>query len=145
MEIEDTIFNAMKRIGFLSDGFDFSSRLKRPHKEMDVLQAYFMKEVSALRKSLWAFREAEEFIGKAVKQLEHVERSLTHFDFHGAHFHANAAHGFLSRVAAHMSLTDELEELENSTLWNGLTYGFGLAFVLYLLAFGSVFMVLFLL
>ena len=145
MELEETIFNAVKRVGFLCDGFSFSSTLKRSHKELDVLQAFFMKESNGLKISLWPLREAEEFVDKAVKQLENVEKSLTHFDFHGAHFHANAAHGFLSRVAAHMSLSDELEEIENTTLWNGLTYGFGIAFLLYLTVFTSVFVLLFLL
>ena len=138
MELNDIIFEATKRLSFLVEGFDFSRRLNRAHEELDVLQAFFIKELETVRVSLWPIREAEEFVAKALDQIEIAQKSVTYFNFEDAHFHANSAHGFLSRLSVSVSMGSELEKLEKSTLWNGLTYGFGIAFVLYLVVFALV-------
>jgi len=138
MEPEEVIFDATKRLGYVVDGFNFSKGLHRAHTELEVLQAYFMKELEWIRGVLWPIKEAEEFVARALEQLELAQKSLNYFNFHDAHFHANSAHTFLSRISAEMSIGPELEKLEKTSLWNGLTYGFGIAFVLYLAVFALI-------
>lgn len=135
---EETIFEATKRLGFLVDGFNFSKSLHRAHTELEVMQAYFLKELEMVKSVLWPIRGAEEFVSKALDQIELAQKSVNYFNFHDAHFHANSAHGFLSRVASKMDLGDEVESIEKNALWNGLTYGFGIAFVVYLAVFALV-------
>lgn len=138
MEPEAIIFEATKRLGFLVDGFDFSRKLHRAHTEYEVLQAYFVRELEGIKSALWQMRDAEEFVAKALDHIELAQKSLNYFNFHDAHFHANSAHGFLSRLSVKMDLGEELETIEKGALWNGLTYGFGIAFLVYLAVFALV-------
>lgn len=135
---EETIFEATKRLGFLVDGFDFSRKANRANAELEVLQAYFMKELEGVKNALWPIHEAEEFVAKSLNHIELAQKSLSYFNFHDAHFHANSAHGFLSRVGMQMSLEPEMVQVEKTALWNGLTYGFGIAFAVYLAVFALV-------
>jgi len=143
MKPEETIFEATKRLGFLVDGFDFSRKLHRAHTELDVMQAYFMRELDGIKNSLWHMREAEEFVAKALDQIELSQKSLSYFNFHDAHFHANSAHGFLSRISMQGGMNLATRNAKEAALWNGLTYGFTIAFVLYLAAFALISVIFF--
>jgi len=129
-EYEKTVYEATKRVAFLSDSLSFM--LKHPHTEHKLMQVFLINEMRGLREKLWAPHEEDgKFISKCIKSLEECEREIRKKDLHAAWTNINSAYGFLSRVSVSLVDTnEELKYLERASLWKGVSIGTLIGFII---------------
>ena len=129
-EYEKTVYQATKRLAFLSDTMSFM--LKHTHTSHKLMQVFLINEMRALREKLWAPQEEEgKFIPKCIKALEDCERELRKNELNSAWTNLNSAYGFLSRVSVNLAdVSEELKYLERATLWKGVLIGILIGFII---------------
>lgn len=131
-EFSETILGATKRLEFVSDGLMFSHGLEMAERELLGLKQFFLTELGSIRSSLEGYVEIDELITKSYKHLGEAEAFLESLQLHDAWHHTNAAHGFLARVSLGLAgMQKELDAVESSSWWSGLTWGSMLSFVLF--------------
>ena len=134
-EYENIVYEATKRLAFLSDVIAFM--VKHSHTEQKAMQVFVINDLRSLREKLWEPQEDEgKFVTRCIKALEDCERDLRKNDVHAAWTSINSAYGCISRISVKFhGVNDEMRYLERAAMWKGVTFGTLIGFIMGFSAF----------